>query len=72
MKQEVIDKFMKDLQVFNDELNSIKSPTIQAITWLQNFPKLLEPVWKDGYDSGLKEGQKQKSLTIIKKLTEEN
>ena len=72
MKQEVIDKFMADMQELNNKINSVPSPTLQAIMWLKSLEELLKPIWQDGYNEGLTEGRKQKSSVIIKKLTNEN
>jgi len=59
MKPELINNYLKDTQKTAEKISLEPDQTKQAIMWLQHIEKILEPIWQDGYDEGLKEGIKK-------------
>ena len=56
MKQELIDKFIKDTQVLANETNKITSLSTQILAYFEGIKKILFPIWEDGFNEGVKEG----------------
>lgn len=59
MKPELINDYIQITQETAEKIGKEPDKTKQAIMWLQNLEKILEPIWQDGYADGLKEGIKK-------------
>jgi hypothetical protein len=72
MTDEEVNKYVDEWFKMSYEMAEIKSVTAQFFAWHLALVVFFKKIWQDGYDRGLKEGQKQKASTVIKKLMKEN
>ena len=59
ISQKLVDDFIKSVNDKSVEVAKIDGLTLQTITWLQSWPKLLDPIYQAGKADGIKEGVKR-------------
>jgi hypothetical protein len=72
MTEEEGNKYVDEWFKMSNEMAEIKGVTAQFFAWHLALLKFFDKIWQNGYNEGLKEGQKQKTSIVIKKLTKEN
>jgi len=56
MKPEIINAYIKAFQEETDKIAKEPNDLVKGIMWFQSIDKLLQPIWQDGFDDGVKEG----------------
>jgi len=66
MKEEDVIKEVDKWQRAIIEIGAIKSPTLQATTFITKLSRFVKDIWQDGHDQGFEEGKKAWAKSLNK------
>jgi len=72
MTDEEANNYVDEWFKMSSRIAEVKGVTAQIFAWHSALVKFFKEIWQDGHDAGLKEGRKEKTSMVIKKLTKEN